>query len=192
LSFFSARLLCPAALQQSRIEPSFSFIMATQPSASRACFNIVLLAPEIPQNSGSIGRLCVCVGAALHLIKPLGFSLDEAHLRRAGLDYWPHLQWQLYEDWEDFLLRNQHPTRLFFCSTKCTRSIYEQSFSEGDWLVFGNEGHGLPAEFYQRYREQLYTIPMPGTRARSHNLANAVAITLYEALRQTRWPNKAD
>ena len=157
----------------------------------KPCYNIVLVAPEIPQNTGTIGRLCVCTDAVLHLIKPLGFSLDEAHLRRAGLDYWPHLHWHLYDDWEDFLQRNGHPTRLFFCSTKTSQSIYDQTFAEGDWLIFGNEGHGLPHALYERYADQLYTIPMPGEHARSHNLANAVSIALYEALRQTRWQSHA-
>lgn len=149
------------------------------------CFHIVLVAPEIPQNTGTIGRLCVCTGAALHLVKPLGFSLDEAHLRRAGLDYWPYLNWHLYEDWEDFLQRNHTPAAMIFCSTKTTRSLYSQRLLPGSWLVFGNETHGLPESMYQRYEEQLFTIPMPGQHARSHNLANAVAIALYEGLRQT-------
>ena len=153
------------------------------------CFNIVLVAPEIPQNTGTIGRLCVCTDAALHLIRPLGYQLDEAHLRRAGMDYWQFLNLTVYENWEEFLEKNGHPTRMFFCSTKTERSIYETSFQEGDYLVFGNEGHGLPPHFYEQYRESLRTIPMPGVHCRSHNLANSVSIALYEALRQTRWAN---
>jgi tRNA (cytidine/uridine-2'-O-)-methyltransferase len=156
-----------------------------------ACFHIVLVAPEIPQNTGTIGRLCVCTDADLHLIRPLGFQLDEAHLRRAGLDYWPFLTWSFYENWEDFLERNHHPQRLIFCSSKTKRSIYDFAFQEEDWLVFGNEGHGLPPHFYEQYRDSLYTIPMPGVHARCHNLANAASIVLYEALRQTRWSCKA-
>lgn len=150
------------------------------------CFNIVLVAPEIPQNTGTIGRLCVCTDASLHLIRPLGFSLDEAHLRRAGLDYWPYLNLDVYENWDDFLDRAQ-PGRMIFCSTKTERSLYDYRFQEGDWLVFGNEGHGLPVEFYDRYRNKLFTIPMPGVHCRSHNLANSAAIALYEGLRQTRF-----
>ncbi|MFA6928740.1 MAG: tRNA (cytidine(34)-2'-O)-methyltransferase [Lentisphaeria bacterium] len=149
-------------------------------------FHIVLVAPEIPQNTGTIGRLCVCTDARLHLIRPLGFQLDEAHLRRAGLDYWPYLQWQVYENWEDFLERAQ-PDRMIFCSTKTSRSIYDVRFTPGNWLIFGNEGHGLPEDFYSRYQEHLFTIPMPGQHARSHNLANAVSIALYEAMRQTQF-----
>lgn len=159
-------------------------------SPLQPCFNIVLVAPEIPQNTGAIGRLCVCTDAALHLIKPLGFSLDEAHRRRAGLDYWPHLNWRLYENWDDFLTRNASPENLIFCSTKTSRNLYECTLRPGDWLVFGNEGHGLPGDFYEKYTDKLFTIPMPGQHARSHNLANAVAIALYEGLRQTHW-NKA-
>ena len=154
---------------------------------SKPCFNIVLVAPEIPQNTGTIGRLCVCTDASLHLIRPLGYSLDEAHLRRAGMDYWQYLDLTVYDNWDDFLERHHHPQRLFFCSTKTTRSIYDCQLQEGDFLVFGNEGHGLPPDFYTRYRDQLWTIPMPGVHARSHNLANSVAIALYEGLRQSRW-----
>jgi len=155
------------------------------------CFNIVLVSPEIPQNTGTIGRLCVCTDARLHLIKPLGFQLDEAHLRRAGLDYWPYLDWAVYEDWETFLAEAK-PARMIFCSTKTTRRVYQLQFRPGDWLVFGNEGHGLPADFYHRYQEQLFTIPMPGIHARSHNLANAVSIALYEGLRQSKFSIKTD
>lgn len=153
---------------------------------SLASFNIVLIAPEIPQNTGAIGRLCVNTEAKLHLVKPLGFSLDESRLRRAGMDYWQHLNLEVYESWQDFLRQNQ-PQRLFFCSTKAQKSIYSLSFKAGDYLVFGNEGHGLPAAFYQEYRQYLYSIPMPGPQARSLNLANAVAIVLYEAMRQTKF-----
>jgi len=155
------------------------------------CYHIVLVAPEIPQNTGTIGRLCVCTGAKLHLIKPLGYQLDEAHLRRAGMDYWQYLDWDVYENWEDFLTRAK-PTQLVFCSTKTKRSLYDFKFTEGDWLVFGNEGHGLPPDFYTIYEKNLYTIPMPGEHARSHNLANSVSIALYEALRQTRWSSQAN
>ncbi len=149
------------------------------------CFNIVLVAPEIPQNTGTIGRLCVCTDARLHLIRPLGFLLDEAHLRRAGMDYWQYLDLHVYDDWQQFMEANGSPERLFFCSTKTSRSIYGCTLQQGDWLVFGNEGHGLPPHFYSLYADRLWTIPMPGRHARSHNLANSVAIALYEGLRQT-------
>ena len=149
-------------------------------------FRIVLVAPEIPQNTGTIGRLCVCTDSQLHLIRPLGFSLDESRIRRAGLDYWPHLDLHVYENWGEFLDRNQ-PERMAFLSTKGGTSLYDRQFDPGDWLVFGNESSGLPAALYERHADDLYLIPMPGTHMRSHNLANAVSIALYEALRQTRW-----
>jgi tRNA (cytidine/uridine-2'-O-)-methyltransferase len=149
-------------------------------------FQVVLVAPEIPQNTGTIGRLCVCTDTPLHLVRPLAFSLDEARIRRAGLDYWPHLDLHVHDSWDDFL-RAAAPHRLWFCTTKTNRSLYEVQFAPGDTLVFGNETSGLPPPFYERYRDALVTIPMPGAHARSHNLANAVAIVLYEGLRQVCW-----
>lgn len=155
-------------------------------SANTPLFHIVLVAPEIPQNTGTIGRLCVCTNTRLHLIKPLAFSLDEARIRRAGLDYWPFLQLTVHENWPAFLQAAQ-PPRLFFASTKGAKTLYECRFQAGDYLVFGNESSGLPPEFYATYAAQLYQIPMPGAHARSHNLANAASIVLYEALRQTTY-----
>lgn len=149
-------------------------------------FHVVLVAPEIPQNTGTIGRLCVCTDTRLHLVRPLAFSLDEARVRRAGLDYWPHLDLHVHENWDAFLAA-ERPRRMLLFTTRTRRSLYSVRFEEGDALVFGNETSGLPAPFYERYREALVTIPMPGAHARSHNLANAVSIVLYEALRQTRW-----
>ena len=146
-------------------------------------FSVVLVAPEIPQNTGTIGRLCVCTGAGLHLVKPLGFSLEESRIRRAGLDYWPHLDLHVHDSWDDFL-RDVNPARMVFASTKARKSIYSCAFRDRDFLVFGNESSGLPDALYERYAEALYCIPMPGEHARSHNLANAVSIVLYEALRQ--------
>ncbi len=145
--------------------------------------NIVLVAPEIPQNTGSIGRLCVNLGARLHLVKPLGFSLDESKLKRAGLDYWPHLELCVHDDWDAFLAAEQ-PARLVFASTKGTKNLFELRFRNGEYLVFGNETGGLPAAFYERYAADLYRIPMPGAQHRSLNLANAVAVAAYEACRQ--------
>ncbi len=152
----------------------------------KAPFNIVLFQPEIPQNTGTIGRLCVSTDTRLHLIKPLGFSLEDKFVKRAGMDYWPHLDLQVYEDWEDFLERNQHPAELFFVSTHGTREYWDVRYPEGAFLVFGRESSGLPAEFYDRYRQQLLLIPMTGKFHRSLNLANAASIVLYEALRVNR------
>ena len=146
-------------------------------------FNIVLVAPEIPQNTGNIGRICVSVGCRLHLIKPYGFILDDKHLRRAGMDYWQHLDVTEYENWDDFLERNPQAEMVFF-STKGDRSYWDLDYPDGLYLVFGNEGHGLPEDFYTRYSSQLCTIPMPGDHSRSLNLANSVALGIYEGLRQ--------
>ncbi|MBT3377243.1 MAG: tRNA (cytidine(34)-2'-O)-methyltransferase [Lentisphaerae bacterium] len=149
-------------------------------------FNIVLFAPEIPQNTGTIGRLCVCTDASLHLIRPLGFSLDESRIRRAGLDYWQYLDLHVHDTWDRFLT-DAAPERMFLLTTKATRSVYDCAFREGDFLIFGQESSGLPAALHATYSERRFTIPMPGEHARSHNLANAVSIVLYEGLRQVRW-----
>ena len=148
-------------------------------------FNIVLVAPEIPQNTGTIGRLAVSTDSVLHLIDPLGFSLEDKYLKRAGLDYWQFLDLHRYEDWESFSSSLSPETRLFFFSTHGERSFFDERYRPGDYLVFGRESSGLPPEFYSRYRDELRIIPMPGTHSRSLNLANAVSIVLYEALRQT-------
>lgn len=151
-------------------------------------FNIVLVAPEIAPNTGTIGRLCVCTDAVLHLVEPLGFSLDESRVRRAGLDYWPWVHLHVHASWQAFL-DAAGDARMAFLSTRGCRSIYEWPFADGDYLVFGNESRGLPPDFHDRYRGQMYAIPMPGRHARSHNLANAVSIVLYEGLRQRLgWP----
>ena len=149
----------------------------------RLPFSIVLLRPEIPHNTGAIGRLCVGLGVKLNLVRPLGFCLDDKSVARAGLDYWPHLEKAIHDTREDYLA-SERPRRLFFLSTRGMRSLYDCSFEPGDALVFGNEGHGLPADFYTRYEECLFRIPMPGEHARSINLANAVSIAAYECYRQ--------
>jgi len=150
-------------------------------------FNIVLVAPEIPQNTGTIGRLAVATDAVLHLIDPLGFSLEDKYLKRAGLDYWQYLDLRRYANWEDFTAAAGKEARLFFFSTHGKKSYFDESYAPGDYLVFGRESAGLPAEFYDRYRDALRLIPMPGGHSRSLNLANAVSIVLYEAMRQTMY-----
>ena len=146
-------------------------------------FNIVLVEPEIPQNTGNIGRICVSTECRLHLIKPYGFILDDKHLRRAGMDYWQHLDVTEYENWNDFLSRNPNAEMVFF-STKGDRSYWDVDYRDNLYLVYGSESKGLPLDFYERYAEQLCTIPMPGTHSRSLNLANSVALGIYEGLRQ--------
>ena len=145
-------------------------------------YNIVLICPEIPQNTGNIGRLCVSAGAKLHLVKPLGFSLDDKYIRRSGMDYWQYLDLMVHESIEDFLQFSLDKP-LYFFSTKTDKSYRDCEFLPESLLIFGNEGSGLPLNFYDKFKEQIYTIQMPGKHARSLNLANSVAIVLYEALR---------
>ncbi len=145
--------------------------------------HIVLFNPEIPHNTGAIGRVCVGLDWPLHLIRPIGFSLDERHLLRAGMDYWPHLKLGVHDSWERFL-EGVKPDRLHFLSTKGEKTLYKTAFGVNDALIFGSESRGLPAAFYARYRDDLLTIPMPGKHARSINLANSVSIAAYEAWRQ--------
>lgn len=145
--------------------------------------NVVLIAPEIPQNTGNIGRLCVSTNSVLHLIKPLGFSLDDKYLKRAGMDYWKHVEFNVYENWDEFCHKNPDAVLSFF-STKGSKEFWECQYHDNSFLVFGNESSGLPAPFYQIYKENFYTIPMYGKFFRSLNLANSVAIALYEGIRQ--------
>ena len=145
--------------------------------------NVVLVHPEIPQNTGSIGRLCVGLGARLHIIRPMGFVITDKNVQRAGLDYWVHLDLSIHDDWESFL-KSEMPEKLCFCSTKGVKSHFDYEYVENCYLVFGCETAGLPAEFYTRYADSLYRIPMPGEHARSINLANAVGIVMYETYRQ--------
>ena len=152
-------------------------------SPSTTPLHPVLVCPEIPHNTGAIGRTCVALGCDLALVRPLGFTLSDEYVRRAGLDYWQYLPLAVYDNWEDFLARAR-PGRMHFLSTKGGRSLYETTFLPGDTLVFGCESAGLPAPFYERYRDSLVRIPMPGEHARSLNLANAASIALYEAYRQ--------
>jgi tRNA (cytidine/uridine-2'-O-)-methyltransferase len=148
-------------------------------------FNIVLFQPEIPQNTGTIGRLAVSTNCRLHLIEPLGFSLEDKFLKRAGLDYWQYLSPSIHASWEDFLA-SEKPERMFFISTHGEKSFFDTEYSVGDYLIFGRESSGLPKEFYEKYQNDMRLIPMPGEHSRSLNLANAVSITLYEAMRQNR------
>jgi tRNA (cytidine/uridine-2'-O-)-methyltransferase len=146
-------------------------------------FNVVLVEPEIPPNTGNVGRLCLATGATLHLVKPLGFSLDDRQLKRAGLDYWDELKVQ---EWPSFaeLQRTNASARFFYLTTKANRPYFEINFKQGDFLVFGRETKGLPEALLARNAERCLTIPMQGTR--SLNLATAVAIILFEAMRQLR------
>ena len=146
--------------------------------------NIVLVEPEIPMNTGNIGRTCVLTGSHLHLIRPLGFSLSDAQIRRSGLDYWEHLSLTVYDDLEDFFEKNPGAS-CYYATTKAQQSYTEIHFQKDDFLVFGKESKGLPLELLGRNRPRMMKIPMDNTYARSLNLSNSVAIILYEALHQT-------
>lgn len=146
-------------------------------------FGIVLHEPEQPGNTGAIGRTCMCAGASLHLIEPLGFFTDEKSVRRAGLDYWPRLDVKQYQDYGAFL--TAHPdARIWYLTTKAHRTIADADFHDGDFLMFGSESSGIPEEILVRNEKRCIRIPMSAGE-RSINLASSVAIALYEALRQT-------
>jgi tRNA (cytidine/uridine-2'-O-)-methyltransferase len=146
-------------------------------------FNVVLVEPEIPPNTGNVGRLCLATRSTLHLIGPLGFSLDDRQLKRAGLDYWDEAD---VREWSslDELRRANASARFFYLTTKATQPYFEVRFQPKDFLVFGRETKGLPERVLEENRESCITIPMHGTR--SLNLATAVAIVLFEAMRQQR------
>ncbi|SFB27910.1 tRNA (uridine(34)/cytosine(34)/5-carboxymethylaminomethyluridine(34)-2'-O)-methyltransferase TrmL [Clostridium frigidicarnis] len=150
--------------------------------------NIVLFQPEIPQNTGNIARTCVLTKSKLHLIKPLGFSLDEKHLRRAGLDYWQYLDLEIHESYEDFANKYKDG-RFFLATTKGSKLYSEVVFKQGDFIIFGRESSGLPDYVRQSEHEGAIRIPMLETSSRSLNLSNTVSIFAYEALRQFGFPN---
>lgn len=151
-------------------------------------FNIVLVHPEIPPNTGNIIRLCANTGCKLHLIKPIGFSMDDKQMRRAGLDYHEYAQLLTHESWASFLLDVQPPPRrIFAMTTRATALVHTTAFKPGDWLVFGSETQGLPSDIRQQFpTEQCLKLPMLAGQ-RSLNLSNAVAITTYEAWRQNNF-----
>lgn len=146
-------------------------------------FNIVLHEPRIPQNTGTIGRLCYAANASLHLIKPYGFEITEKALRRAGLDYWSELKVYEYENIEDFWAKHPLSDRHFFATTKTTNSYFDISYKEDDYFYFGREDAGLPKEIIELNKSNNIRIPMI-SEARSLNIANSVSIVLYEAIRQ--------
>lgn len=144
--------------------------------------NIVLHEPEIPANTGNIGRTCVATGSSLHLIKPLGFSLDEKHLKRAGMDYWAKLDLHIYEDYEDFCRQNPGIT-MYYATTKAHQTYTDVHFGPDDFIMFGKESAGIPEEILVNNEKYCIRIPMIGD-IRSLNLGNSVAVILYEALQQ--------
>lgn len=146
-------------------------------------FHIVLVEPEIPPNTGSIARLCGATDTVLHLVRPLGFSTDDKQLKRAGLDYWEHVQIVYWDNLETFLAA-QDERRLHFLSKKASRRYTEVRYQPGDYLVFGKETKGLPPEILRLYADRCASIPMTNPNIRSINLAMAAAVVLYEAIRQ--------
>ncbi len=149
-------------------------------------FNIVLYHPEIPHNTGAAGRLAVATGARLHLIRPLGFSLEEKHVRRTGLDYWKHVQLHLWDSLEELEAAAEPSAHFWFLSTKAHRTLWDADLpmQTGDYFVFGPESKGLPERWIAAHPDTSLIIPMPGEHARSLNLSTSVAIMLYEGLRR--------
>ena len=152
--------------------------------------NIVLVEPEIPQNCGNIARTCAATGCRLHLIRPLGFDISEKAVRRAGLDYWHMVKVFDYDSLDDFFAKNK-VEQMWCLSTKAPRCYVEADFQDGCYLFFGKETKGLPEDFLEAHREACIKIPMR-EEARSLNLSNSVAITVYEALRQLTFPGLKD
>lgn len=150
-----------------------------------AKLNIVLHEPEIPANTGNIGRTCVATGTRLHLIEPLGFRLNEKAIKRAGMDYWKDLDVTTYLDYEDFLKKNPN-AKIYYASTKAPRTYTEVSYEEDCYIMFGKESGGIPEEILWKNQASAIRIPMIG-EIRSLNLSNSVAIILYEALRQNHF-----
>ncbi len=148
-------------------------------------FNIVLCEPEIPQNTGNIARTCAATGSRLHLIRPLGFEINDKHLKRAGLDYWHLLDITYYDNVDDFFAKNPGIT-CYFATTKAPQTHCDITFKDGDYIMFGKETKGLDEALLHQHKETCIRIPMIG-EARSLNLSNSVAVVVYEALRQTNF-----
>lgn len=150
--------------------------------------HVVLVHPEIHWNTGSAGRTCLATGATLHLIEPLGFSLDDRRVKRAGLDYWEHVDLRVWPNWEAFEAELPTLGDPYFFSTKATRTFWDAPLAAARdaVLIFGRETAGLPVELHERYRDRFVTLPILSPRVRSLNLSNAVAVAVYEVLRQRR------
>ena len=149
-------------------------------------FNVVLIEPEIPWNTGNIGRTCLGAGAKLHLVGRLGFHLDNQQVQRAGLDYWEKVKLERHESWETFLGSLPPKAPLFFFSTKGRKLYWDAEYPKDSFLIFGKETAGFPKKFYETYKDKLYLIPQADESIRSLNLSTSVGIVLYEALRQQK------
>ena len=152
--------------------------------------NIVLVEPEIPPNTGNVARLCAATRTTLHLIEPFGFKLDDAQLKRAGMDYWQHVKWFRWKNWNEFSAQLPETARLWFIESGGAKNYSEVRYAPGDYLLFGRETAGLPKTLLDIDRERWLRIPMFNKEARSLNLSNCVAIVLYEALRQQGFPSE--
>lgn len=146
-------------------------------------FNVVLVEPEIPNNTGNIGRLCVATRSRLHLVHPLGFEISDSRVKRAGLDYWPELALYEYPSMDELMSQIPEDKKMFFLSSHAEQSFYREAINPGDWLIFGKESTGLGEEIRAKYSSRLFKIPFQG-KVRSFNLANTVAMTLGEGMRQ--------
>lgn len=147
-------------------------------------FEIVLFEPEIPPNTGNIARTCAVTACKLHLIKPLGFEMNDKKVKRSGMDYWQDLEWKMWENWHEFISHVPSDKKMWFVESGGDQLHTDVSFSPGDFLVFGRESTGLPHSFYKYNPENWITIPMINPNTRSLNLSNCVAIVVFEALRQ--------
>lgn len=150
--------------------------------------NIALFEPEIPQNTGNIGRTCVLTNSKLHLIKPLGFSIDDKQVKRCGMDYWPHVNLELHENYEE-MKEKYKDANFYFITTHGENYYTDVQFKKGDFIVFGRESSGLPDYIRESFPERCIRVPMVETTTRSLNLSNTVAIVAYEALKQMGFPH---
>jgi tRNA (cytidine/uridine-2'-O-)-methyltransferase len=146
--------------------------------------NVVLVEPEIPPNTGNVARLCAATKSVLHLIEPLGFKLDDPQLKRAGMDYWQHVEWRRWANWRAFAEKIPSKARLWFIESGGGKIYSEVKFLTDDYLVFGRETAGLPKQLLEKHPEKRLRIPMFNAQSRSLNLSNCVALVLFEALRQ--------
>lgn len=146
-------------------------------------FNIVLVNPQIPPNTGNVARLCAATKSKLHLIKPMGFEIDDKKMKRAGLDYWDFLDVEIHENIDDFVKKYDNE-KFIFLSSKVQKKYWDHSFKDGDFLIFGSETKGLPKEIMDKFKDKMLNIPQYEEHVRCLNLSNSVSIVLYEAIRQ--------
>jgi tRNA (cytidine/uridine-2'-O-)-methyltransferase len=154
-------------------------------SGAAHLFNIVLVHPDIPGNTGSVGRTCVALNLRLILVKPYGFNLDEKSVRRAGLDYWKYVNLTEYQDFSEFI-NQENPQEMSFFSKGATQSYFDHQFKKNCYLIFGSETKGLPSEIFENYASSFLSLPMYSDKIRSLNLANCATAVAYEALRQIK------